>query len=384
MTMQVEGDWLDSAASRRVMDALEAGGARGYFVGGCVRNALLGAPVRDLDIATDARPERVMALARSAGLKAVPTGIDHGTVTVVAGHVAYEVTTFRRDIRTDGRRAQVVFSTRLERDALRRDFTMNALYCDRSGVVTDPLGGLEDLKARRVRFIEDADKRIAEDYLRILRFFRFHAWYGDAEQGLDAQGLAACAAATEGIATLSKERIGAEMIKLLAAPDPAPSVAAMAQAGVLSRVLSGADHRALAPLVHLEAVAGLEPAWVRRLAVLGGQDVAKSLRLSRRAGKHLIAIGAVLAAGLTPAEAGYRYGQDIATDAGLVAAAATGVPLPGGAMAAVLRGATAEFPVKAADLSAEFRGRALGEKLKELEEIWIKSGFRTTRAELLH
>ena len=207
--MKIEADWLSDPGPRAVIEALARGGHRALYVGGTVRNALLGLAPGDIDIATDARPERVMELAAAAGLKPVPTGFDHGTVTVVAGHRGIEVTTFRRDVETDGRRAVVAFSDAIEHDAERRDFTMNALYATAGGEVIDPLGGLPDLLARRVRFVGDPAARIAEDSLRILRFFRFHACYGDPEGGIDAEGLAACAAGVDGIAALSRERIGA-------------------------------------------------------------------------------------------------------------------------------------------------------------------------------
>ncbi len=244
--------WLDDPATRAVCRALTGSGHQALFVGGCVRNALLGRPVADIDIATDATPEEVMALAGAAGLHPVPTGIAHGTVTVVAEGRPFEVTTFRRDVETFGRRAVVAYTRDIAEDAARRDFTMNALYAGPDGTVVDPLGGLPDLLARRVRFVGDPAARIAEDYLRILRFFRIHAWYGDPASGLDADGLAACAAAQAGLARLSRERVGAETAKLLAAADPAPAVAAMAAAGILARVLPGADATPLAALVHLE------------------------------------------------------------------------------------------------------------------------------------
>ncbi|KGM89571.1 tRNA nucleotidyltransferase/poly(A) polymerase [Roseovarius mucosus DSM 17069] len=181
--MKVSGAWIEAKATQAVCAMLTGAGYQALFVGGCVRNALLGAPVGDIDIATDARPEMVVELAEGAGLKPVPTGIEHGTITVVSGHIGHEVTTFRKDVQSFGRHAVVAFADDLHTDARRRDFTMNALYARPDGDVVDPLGGLEDLRARRVRFIEDADQRIREDYLRILRFFRFHAWYGDPEGG---------------------------------------------------------------------------------------------------------------------------------------------------------------------------------------------------------
>ena len=179
---RIKEAWVNDPDTQKVCAALTDGGAQALFVGGCVRNALLGVPVSDIDIATDARPERVVQLAEKAGIKAVPTGIDHGTVTLVSGGVPHEVTTFRRDVETDGRRAKIAYSDRVEEDAARRDFTMNALYARPDGTVLDPLGGLPDLRARRVRFIGRAEDRIREDYLRSLRFFRFlpgpsrHVW----------------------------------------------------------------------------------------------------------------------------------------------------------------------------------------------------------------
>ena len=237
---RVSGAWLSAPGTQAVLGMLTDAGHAAYAVGGCVRNALIGKAVEDVDIATDARPQTVMALAEAAGLKPVPTGIDHGTVTVVADGTGYEVTTFRADVETDGRHATVRFSDDVKEDARRRDFTMNALYADASGAVRDPVGGLDDLKAHHVRFIDDPAARIREDYLRILRFFRFNAWYGRAKGGFDREALAAIADNLDGLETLSRERVGAEMIKLLSAPDPTRAVAAMDKAGVLLRILPGA------------------------------------------------------------------------------------------------------------------------------------------------
>ena len=240
---EITADWLQDPAAQAVFAMLESAGYQALAVGGCVRNHLLGVPVKDVDIATDARPEQTMELARKAGLKPVPTGIDHGTITVVSAGTPFEVTTFRRDVATDGRRAVVAFSTNLTEDARRRDFTMNALYCTRSGHLVDPLNGLPDLRARHLRFIDDASLRLTEDHLRALRFFRFYALYCDPVQGPDPEALAAIAANLDGLARLSKERIGAEMRGLLGAPDPAPALAIMQQCGVLARVLPGAYPR---------------------------------------------------------------------------------------------------------------------------------------------
>ena len=378
--MRISGTWLEQAETRAVCAMLTSAGWQALLVGGCVRNALLGLPVADVDISTDATPEVVMRLADEAGFRPVPTGIDHGTVTVVANGMPFEITTFRRDVETDGRRAVVAFSTRIEEDAGRRDLTMNALYATPDGVVVDPLGGLPDLLARRVKFVGDAETRIREDYLRILRFFRFHAFYGDPMQGLDPEGLAACAALSAGIETLSRERVGTEVRKLLSACDPAPAVAAMAQAGILARILPGADPRSLAPLVHLEQDAS--PRWQRRLAALGGEGLGKALRLSRAEEKELTAVADAARGDEAPAILGWRLGDTGARDAVLARAALIGIPPADGWEAEVARGAAARFPVAASDLP-HLSGAALGQRLKALEEVWLSSGLRLSKAQLL-
>ncbi len=379
--MKVTGDWRTQPGTQALCAVLEGAGHRALFVGGCVRNALLGVPVADVDIATDALPSEVTRLAEGAGLRVVPTGIDHGTVTVIAEGVPHEVTTFRSDIETDGRRAVVAFATDIVEDAARRDFTMNALYADARGQVVDPLGGLPDLLARRVRFVGDPQHRIREDYLRILRFFRFHAHYGDPMQGLDAEGLAACAELADGLVGLSRERVGAEMRKLLAALDPAPSVAAMAQAGVLAHALPGADPRALAPLIHLEA--GMPIRWQRRLAIIGGENPGEVLRLSRADMARVAALRAAAGGLLSPAALGWTLGPEGGEDAVLARAALMESPLPPDWQADVARGAAARFPVVAADLMPALSGAALGKRLKELQILWLRSDLRLTRAQLL-
>lgn len=373
--IRLEQPWLAAPRTRAVCRVLTDAGHQALFVGGCVRNALIGAPVADIDLATDARPKRVMALAAAAGVKAVPTGFDHGTVTLVVEGQPFEVTTFRRDIETFGRRARVAFATDIAEDAARRDFTMNALYARPDGEVVDPIGGLPDLMARRVRFVGRAQERIAEDYLRILRFFRFHAWYGDPVAGLDAEGLAACAAGREGLALLSRERVGAEMVRLLAAPDPGPALVAMAEAGILAEVLPGADPGGIGALVTAEAAAGASPRWQRRLVALGqGSDWPTRLRLARADAKALGQTAAALTAAAPPAEAAYRFGAEAARDAALIRAARHGSEPCADLEAAIARGASARLPVTAADLP--LTGRALGAELRRLEALWIASDFR--------
>ncbi len=262
-----EADWLTRAETQAVFAALAANGFAARAVGGAVRNALLGLPVVDIDIATPARPDEVIAAAAAAGLTAVPTGITHGTVTVIANHHPYEVTTLREDVETHGRHATVAFTDDWAADARRRDFTLNALYCSADGEVFDPLGGYGDLAARRVRFIGEARERIREDYLRILRFFRLTADYGAGSP--DTEGLAACVAEREGLARLSAERVRQELLRLLAAPRAAELIGAMQGYGLITLVLPAAPRPALlARLAAIEAGLGVTPDAILRLAAL--------------------------------------------------------------------------------------------------------------------
>ncbi len=276
MTIRLNNQpWLTASSTRSVMAALEAAGGPGCarFVGGCVRNALIGVPVDDIDIATTLEPQETDKAIRAAGLKAVPTGMAHGTVTAVTERTPFEITTLRRDVSTDGRNATVAFTDDWAEDAGRRDFRLNALYADVDGVVFDPTGhGIADAAAGRIVFVGDPETRITEDYLRILRFFRFSAWYGRGEP--DAAALAACRKLAPGMARLSAERVSKELMRLLAAPDPRPTMAAMASALVLGEVLPEAGGLDL-----FDAVVGLTDDPVLRLMVMipGDTDVVKAV-----------------------------------------------------------------------------------------------------------
>jgi len=381
--MKLDAEWIHRPVTQAVCKVLTDAGHQAFFVGGCVRNSFIHAPVDDIDLTTDARPDRVIEVMETAGLKTVPTGIDHGTVTVVAEHVPHEITTFRKDVETHGRHATVRFADTMEEDAHRRDFTMNALYARPDGTLVDPLGGLPDLVARRVRFIDDPSERIREDYLRILRFFRFHAWYGDAGAGLDADGLAAVADHVDGLDRLSRERVGAEIVKLLGAPDPAPSVAAMRVAGVLARVLPGSDDRALPLLVHAEQLAGVPPHAMRRLAALGPDDPRHRLRLSRAQCDEIRRLRDAARGPTPPAVLGYRLGMPAAQDALLLRSAVFETVFDPKTAEDAAFGATREFPVTARDLMPGLTGPALGERLREMEDRWIASGFTLSKQALL-
>ena len=380
--MKVSGDWLERDETQEVMALLGEAGHVALVVGGAVRNAIRHEPVQEVDIATSARPERVMELARAAGLKALPTGLSHGTVTVIAAGIPHEITTFRRDVETDGRHAVISFSDRIEEDAARRDFTMNALYAARDGQVIDPLGsGAKDAVAGHVRFIGRPEDRIHEDYLRILRFFRFFAWYGGRNSVPDPDALAACAALAAGLGGLSQERIGAEMKKLLSAPDPAMAVVAMESAGILEWILPGSDATALPALIRLEAERA--PRWQRRLALLGGTDPATCLRLSRAEAGDQRRLQEGLTANETPAALGFLLGEELAKDAMLIRAALSGQSVPDAVRAEIQRGAAARFPIQARDLMPAFGGPALGRQLRHLTRLWLDSDLVLSRAALL-
>lgn len=383
--MKISGSWITGHATQQVCQMLLQAGYQAYFVGGCVRNDLLGVPVNDLDICTDARPQTVMELAKATGLRAIPTGIDHGTITVISQGIAHEVTTFRQDVATDGRRATVQFSNTITEDAQRRDFTMNALYADANGNITDPVNGLRDLKLRQFRFIGKASDRIREDYLRILRFFRFTATYGDPDLGFDRDTLAAIADHVDGLDNLSRERIGAEVIKLLSAPDPAPAIATMRQTGVLSRILPAADDRFLAPLIHLEHNDRLVPQPIRRLAILCA-DTSKTqsaLRLSNSQAKALQIYRDEMATLRAPHALAYDYGLEVARDIVYLRAALFETQPQAQEIADIELANGAVFPVTAADLLPNLQGPELGQRLVKLKTQWVNSKFTLTKEALL-
>ena len=379
--------WLTAPATRAVIAALEAAGGPGCarFVGGCVRNALTDRPIDDVDIATVLKPEETGAAIRAAGLKAVPTGVAHGTVTAVAGRTPFEITTLRRDVTTDGRNATVAFTDDWAQDAARRDFRLNALYADAEGRVFDPTGeGVADALAGRIVFVGDPDTRIREDYLRILRFFRFFAWYGRGEP--DAAGLEACARLRDGMARLSAERVSRELMKLLAAPDPRPAVRAMSDAGVLARVLPEA-----LPLDLFEAMVGLSDDPVARLMALLPPD-AEALRATsgrlrfpnairdRLVGSALAAAAVRLGMGDAEGRAAvYRHGGRSVADAVLrLQAGAPERAADARRLLAVAREwAPPALPVGGRDVArlGVAPGPETGRLLKAFEDSWIADDF---------
>ncbi len=390
--------WAEAPAPRAVLAALAAAGGEGRFVGGCVRDSLLGRPITDIDIATPLLPEAVMAALREAGIAAVPTGLQHGTVTAVVrgqprGHDRLEITTLRQDVETDGRHALVVFTQDWCLDARRRDLTMNALFLDAKGEIYDFVGGEADLEARRVRFVGDPRRRIEEDYLRILRFLRFHAHY--AEGPPDPMALEAASSLAPGLERISGERKRNEMLRLLEAPDPLPVVAIMRERGILAHVLPEADGGPR--LARLLALAPESDALLRLASLLpptaeAGSASAGRLRLSRRQAKRLDAMleaareGAALARPRARRALLYRQGPQALLERGISAAAA-GLLDP--AVLQELREEAASWqaralPVDGRDLQAlGLEGPALGQALRALEALWLDQAFRPDRAALL-
>lgn len=377
MTRLAQQPWLTSAASRSVLAALASAGATPRFVGGCVRDALLGRASTDLDIAIDQAPEDSMRLLEAAGIKVIPTGLKHGTITALAAGQHFEITTLRVDVETFGRHAKVAFTDDWQRDAARRDFTINAIYADMDGQLYDPTGGQADLDAGRVRFVGDAAQRIDEDKLRILRFFRFLALFGRGEP--DGEALAACTAAAPGIAGLSGERVRDETFKLLAAPEPLPSLQLMAEASVLDQVLpDGFD---------LEQLARTDGDPLRRLSAIataGPVSIAERLRLSNKQAERLgflMAPPVKLSTDITrPAlrQLLHDHGAERIADLALQ----QGAPeLP----RRIDEAMPPPFPLKGSDaLALGMRpGPEVGEKLRALEEAWRADDFAASRDELL-
>jgi tRNA nucleotidyltransferase/poly(A) polymerase len=409
-TTQIAGaDWLVRDELQQLLTVLSTNGEQARIAGGAVRNALLAESVSDIDIATTNLPDETMRRAEAAGFKAVPTGVEHGTITVIAGGKPYEVTTLRADIETDGRRAKVRFGRDWKEDAQRRDFTINALYAETDGTVVDLVGGLADIETRTLRFIGNAEDRIREDYLRILRFFRFFAWYGTGRP--DAEGMKACVRLKDGLDRLSAERVWSELRKLLSAPDPSRSLLWMRQASVLTRVLPESEKwgiDAIHPLVRAELDLGWAPDPMLRLMAIVPPDTARMsglaerLKMSKADADRLShwAVTVPVNSSL-PEDAlakllyrGDRRGFIDRLRLALASARARGMEddkalIEAGGFSRLLayveQWQKPEFPVRGRDLAGlgMDNGPRMGELLRDLENQWVDSGFSQDRGALL-
>ncbi len=390
----LDAPWLQAASTTAVIAALQAEGGPGAarFVGGCVRDTLLALPTAldeqtrlDIDIATPLPPDRVVDALQRARLKAVPTGIEHGTVTAVSEGRPFEITTLRRDVETDGRHAVVAFTDDWAQDAARRDFRLNALYADPDGRLHDPTGaGVADARAGRIVFVGDPQRRIEEDFLRILRFFRFQAWYGRGEP--DAAGFAACAALFHGIDALSAERVSKELLKLLAAPDPLPSLRSMTAASRLGGVGLIPDLARLERLRALEDRLALEPDATLRLAALSLADgwpvLAERLRLSNAQRDRLIAASGEVGdlGGMTlqaARRAIYALGETTFCDRLLLHAQADDAPRVGQLLDYAQAWRPPQLPLGGAEIKAAgvTQGPGVGVVRRAVEAWWIENDF---------
>ncbi|TWF54588.1 CCA tRNA nucleotidyltransferase [Neorhizobium alkalisoli] len=408
MTSVAEQDWFRGASLKTVLALLNADGGEARVAGGAVRSALMGLAVADVDIATTLLPEEVVARAEKAGIKAVPTGIEHGTVTLVIEGQPFEVTTLRKDVETDGRHAKVAFGTDWQADAERRDLTINALYADADGTVIDLVEGLADIETRTIRFIGDAATRIAEDYLRILRFFRFFAYYGHGRP--DADGLRACARAKEKLATLSAERVWSETKKLLAAKDPSRALLWMRQVGVLTEILPETEKwgiDGIHGLVAAEAALSWAVDPMLRLAAIVPPDrdrmeaMAKRLKMSKADAGKLIAWAEAPSLPDEITDVGFDrmlYRNDVegiitrlrlALASARVAAEDDPMAMRKSARLSVLlkRAETYQrpvFPLQGADVMTAGvpAGKRVGEILGQLEDFWVERNFTPDRDSL--
>jgi|TARA_R100000501_G_scaffold17911_1_gene34706 poly(A) polymerase len=375
--------WTRGLSATTLLQALDANSGRTRLVGGAVRDALLGLPVSDIDLATELPPHEVMERLQAAGVKAVPTGIAHGTITAVAGDLVAEVTTLRRDVATDGRHAEIAYTDDWQEDAARRDFTINALNATLpAGQVTDFFGGIEDLAARHVRFIGDPLIRIAEDHLRILRFFRFHARFAEGEP--DAAGLSACIARARDLMALSRERIAMELLKLLELENPLPTIRLMVENGILASVLpeiGSAGVQSLSRLIEREGRYGIPPDAIRRLSALlpqgadTAESVAQRLRLSRAQRSRMIAAASPPPSADDDIRAlAFRQGHVTATDRLLL-----GDGEARAALSTLAEWQKPQLPISGKHLIARglTPGPVVSERLQAFQDLWISEGFPT-------
>ena len=310
--MQINSEWIKNKVTQNILKIFEGADHNAYLVGGCIRNSILNIPVTDIDISTDATPQQTVDLFNRENFKVATTGFSHGTVTVISEGTPYQITTMRSDQNTDGRHADVVFSDDIKKDAERRDFTINALYADSTGKIINPIGGLEDFNTLAIKFIGDPNNRIQEDYLRILRFFRFHAQFSELVTQFDKVALDAIKKNQDGLKKLSKERIWSELKKILSTSNPARSLYKMSQLGILEIILKNKNVHNIKKFNLIEKKMGLEPEPVRRLVAITESTKDTFLNLSRKEAKKFSLLKRLLKKKHDPAELVYQFNKEIA------------------------------------------------------------------------
>ena len=378
-----ETKWLRNPSAQKLSKLYKSFGYQVLFVGGCVRNTILKMPVTDIDLATDAQPEEIIKIAKENNIRFVPTGLAHGTITLIIDNKNYQITTFRTDFDHDGRYAKVEFTESLLLDASRRDLTINALYCNHVGEVIDPLNGLDDIKKQKIKFIGNPNERIKEDNLRILRFFRFQAIYGNKNLEIDSIALEACHNHKSKLAALSKERITSELRKILSAPNPLEVIIKMNETGVLNELFQNVSIDSLEAYLKTEEKFKININWLGRLLSLQVTQEEESLKLTRCEFKFLKQTKSAIENQIHVLEFSYYNGVENGKIYSILQNFRHNVILSKNLLNQINSLATKKFPITAKDLMPEIRGKKLGEALRSLEDRWIKSNFTLSKKDLL-
>ena len=378
-----ETKWLRNPSVQKLSKLYKNFGYQVLFVGGCVRNTILKMPVTDIDLATDAQPEEIIKIAKENNIRFVPTGLAHGTITLIIDNKNYQITTFRTDFDHDGRYAKVEFTESLLLDASRRDLTINALYCNHVGEVIDPLNGLDDIKKQKIKFIGNPNERIKEDNLRILRFFRFQAIYGNKNLEIDSIALEACHNHKSKLAALSKERITSELRKILSAPNPLEVIIKMNETGVLNELFQNVSIDSLEAYLKTEEKFKININWLGRLLSLQVTQEEESLKLTRCEFKFLKQTKSAIENQIHVLEFSYYNGVENGKIYSILQNFRHNIILSKNLLNQINSLATKKFPITAKDLMPEIRGKKLGEALRSLEDRWIKSNFTLSKKDLL-
>ena len=378
-----ETKWLRNPSAQKLSKLYKNFGYQVLFVGGCVRNTILKMPVTDIDLATDAQPEEIIKIAKENNIRFVPTGLAHGTITLIIDNKNYQITTFRTDFDHDGRYAKVEFTESLLLDASRRDLTINALYCNHVGEVIDPLNGLDDIKKQKIKFIGNPNERIKEDNLRILRFFRFQAIYGNKNLEIDSIALEACHNHKSKLAALSKERITSELRKILSAPNPLEVIIKMNETGVLNELFQKVSIDSLEAYLKTEEKFKININWLGRLLSLQVTQEEESLKLTRCEFKFLKQTKSAIENQIHVLEFSYYNGVENGKIYSILQNFRHNIILSKNLLNQINSLATKKFPITAKDLMPEISGKKLGEALRSLEDRWIKSNFTLSKKELL-
>ena len=378
-----ETKWLRNPSAQKLSKLYKSFGYQVLFVGGCVRNTILKMPVTDIDLATDAQPEEIIKIAKENNIRFVPTGLAHGTITLIIDNKNYQITTFRTDFDHDGRYAKVEFTESLLLDASRRDLTINALYCNHVGEVIDPLNGLDDIKKQKIKFIGNPNERIKEDNLRILRFFRFQAIYGNNNLEIDSIALEACHNHKSKLAALSKERITSELRKILSAPNPLEVIIKMNETGVLNELFQNVSIDSLEAYLKTEEKFKININWLGRLLSLQVTQEEESLKLTRCEFKFLKQTKSAIENQIHVLEFSYYNGVENGKIYSILQNFRHNIILSKNLLNQINSLATKKFPITAKDLMPEIRGKKLGEALRSLEDRWIKSNFTLSKKDLL-